>query len=198
MYIKNIKEYKKSLRQQYRQIRETMEAEKKFQMDESIFKRILTLKEYKKEMNFFTYVSKEIEVDTMHLIEAALQAGKHVAVPRCVPGTYEMEFYYIQSLEDLAPGMFGVLEPILERCRKVEDFSHGFCVVPGLSFDTQGYRLGYGKGYYDRFLSSFEGFTVGICYHNCVRWKLPHGYFDRPVQLLVTDKYLRRSIQKGS
>ena len=58
------------------------------------------------------------------------------------------------------------------------------------------FRLGYGKGYYDRFLAGFEGNMVGLCYSECVRHKLPHGRYDRPVELLVTERFLRRTRPK--
>ena len=69
---------------------------------------------------------------------------------------------------------------------------NSLCVVPGMAFDCDGYRLGYGKGYYDRFLSGYHGVTAGICYSDCIRWKLPRGRFDRPVDILVTDKFFRK------
>ena len=103
---------------------------------------------------------------------------------------------YIRSLDDLEKGTFGVLEPKHKQCKLVTDLSHGFCIVPGLCFDAKGYRLGYGKGYYDRFLSEFKGVTVGICYTSCVQYGLPHGYFDRPVDILVTENYIRRTEKK--
>ena len=108
-----------------------------------------------------------------------------------------MEFYYIRSWQDLERASFGVMEPIVQRCERVEDESRGFCLVPGFSFDVQGFRLGYGGGYYDRFLSRFGGFTVGVCYSFCVQWNLPHGYYDRSVDLLVTEKYVRRTSKKA-
>ena len=84
-----------------------------------------------------------------------------------------------------------MLEPVPGRSRLVEEDTGGLCVVPGLSFDEEGYRLGYGKGYYDRFLSRFRGVTVGACYSGCVRRILPHGYFDRPVDILITERGIR-------
>lgn len=192
MYTRNIKEIKQNLRAKFRQIRERMQPARKDCWDAEILARFLSLREYAKTETVFTYVSKEIEVDTEGLIHAALLNHKKVAVPRCVPGTRAMEFYYIHSREDLEPGAFGVLEPVPSRCEKVEEGTGGLCVVPGLAFDAQGYRLGYGKGYYDRFLSAFPGKTVGICYLNCVQWNLPHGYYDRPVDILITEKYVRR------
>jgi len=197
MYVKNIKEVKINLRMRYRQIRETMDKQKKLAMDSSMQSRLLALREYARNDTIFTYVSKPIEVDTISLISAALANHKRVAVPRCVPNTYDMEFYYINSMDDLAKGMFGVMEPILEKCSLVTDYSCGLCIVPGLAFDAQGYRLGYGKGYYDRFLSEFKGITVGICYTACVQWNLPHGYYDKPVDLLITEKYIRKTAKKS-
>ncbi len=192
MYVKNIREVKKNLRARYRKFREHMDPEQKLEMDSSIQSRLLALGEYSRADTIFTYVSKPIEVDTISLIKAAFANRKQVAVPRCVPETCDMEFYYIRSLDDLEKGLFGVLEPVSSKCRLVTDYSGGLCIVPGLCFDAQGYRLGYGKGYYDRFLADFKGDTVGICYAGCVQWNLPHGYYDKPVDLLITEKYNRR------
>jgi 5-formyltetrahydrofolate cyclo-ligase len=192
MHVKNIKKLKINLRAGYKEYRNKLTQRQKLSMDSMIQSRLLALFEYANADTVFTYVSKSIEVDTFALIKAALANHKKVAVPRCVPNTYKMQFFYINSLEDLEKGSFGVLEPIPSRCKLVLDYSNGFCIVPGLSFDAQGYRLGYGKGYYDRFLAQFKGFTVGICYARCVQWNLPHGYYDKPVDILVTEKYIRK------
>ena len=192
----NIKEVKSDLRKKYRSFRESLQAGKKNVFDASIKRNLLKLNEYQENDILFLYVSKEIEVDTYGIMEQCWNDGKTVAVPRCVPGTRDMEFYEIQSMDDLEAGTFGVMEPKVSQCRKITDFSHGLCVVPGLCFDAKGYRLGYGKGYYDRFLSVYQGATAGICYAECIQWNLPHGYFDRPVDVLVTENYIRR-IGKG-
>lgn len=197
MYVKNIREVKMNLRARFRRFRERLDARRKLILDAAIQCRLLSLAEYARAETVFAYVSKPIEVDTIALIEAAWANRKRVAVPRCIPETFGMEFYYITSFSDLQPGSFGVLEPAAERCSPVPPGTPGLCIVPGLGFDTQGYRLGYGKGYYDRFLSGFQGRTVGICYSGCVQWNLPHGYYDRPVDLLITEKYLRRTRQYG-
>ena len=193
MPVSDIRARKMELRRRCREFRQGLTEEKKRQMDGFILKRVQSLRQYRNERVILTYVSTSIEVDTRNLIEKALAAGKHVAVPRCVPGTREMEFYFSRSLDDLEPGAFGVLEPVPEKCRKLIDYSRGLCLVPGLGFDYAGYRLGYGKGYYDRFLSQFGGSTAGICYQGCVRWRLPHGRFDRAVDVLITEGYIRRT-----
>ena len=123
MYIKNIKELKKNLRARYRRYREKMNAEQKIRLDASIQCRLLTLEEYLHAETLFIYVSKPIEVDTLAVINAALANHKRVAVPRCVPDTFEMEFYYITSLSDLEKGTFGVLEPIVDKCERVGDIT---------------------------------------------------------------------------
>jgi 5-formyltetrahydrofolate cyclo-ligase len=186
------------LRAQIRQYRERMDPELKARQDDAIFSRVLSLREYAKARVIFTYVSKQIEVDTTALICSALESGKKVAVPLCIPETIGMEFYEINSLDELVSGTYGVLEPDPSKSRLVKNQKNSICIVPGLSFDSQGYRLGYGKGYYDRFLSGYQGTTVGLCYAKCMKWELPHGYYDRPVDILVTEKYIRRISGKNA
>ena len=193
MSVGDIRPIKATLREQYKTLRREMPPEIKAQRDRQIAGRVAALWQYKRCRQLLTYVSTAIEVDTRGIIRRGLADGKRVAVPRCVPGTRDMEFYWINGVEELEPGTFGVLEPRPDPKRKVTDFSNGLCLVPALCYDWRGYRLGYGKGYYDRFLAGFGGHMIGVCYSDCIRRKLPHGRFDRPVELLVTDRYLRRT-----
>ncbi len=193
MPIEDIRRLKTRLREQFRSIRESMEPTEREEADERIAQTVRKLWQYRASRQLLVYVSTPIEVDTHRIIRRALEDGKRVAVPRCVPGTRNMEFYYIRSLDELEPGSFGVQEPRPEAENLVTDFSHAMCLIPAFSYDFMGYRLGYGKGYYDRFLANFNGHMIGICYSACVRRRLPHGRFDRPAQLLVTEKYIRRT-----
>ena len=197
MSVTDIRPIKTELRNKYRSLRQSMPQEIKHQKDEAIADKVRNLWQYENNNILLVYVSTAIEVDTFRIIRNALEDGKRVAVPRCVPDSRLMEFYYISSTDDLAPGMFGVLEPEAEPSRLYSEREGGLCLVPAFSYDWSGYRLGYGKGYYDRFLSHFNGNIVGICYSDCVQRTLPHGRYDRPVELLVTDKYLRRTIRNG-
>lgn len=167
-------------------------------MDQKIFRRIIGLREYGSCHTILTYVSTPIEVDTLPLIQRAWDDGKQVAVPRCIEGSHYMDFYLICSLDDLVPRTFGVLEPVPERCRKLTDFSGCLCIVPALAYDREGFRLGYGAGYYDRFLSRFPGPKIGIVYAGNMRFQLWHGQYDIPVDLVVTEKrlYPRRKPKK--
>jgi 5-formyltetrahydrofolate cyclo-ligase len=195
MPLTDIRPVKAALREKYRSIRAAMTEEEKRNVDAAIAQQVRRLWQYEKNTTLLVYVSTPIEVDTRRIIAQALEDGKKVAVPRCIDGTRNMEFYYIRSMEDLAPGSFGVLEPDPQKTELLTDYTHGLCIVPAFSYDWAGFRLGYGKGYYDRFLSRFEGNIIGICYSSCVQRSLPHGRFDRPVELLVTENYLRRTVK---
>ncbi|MFQ9873345.1 MAG: 5-formyltetrahydrofolate cyclo-ligase [Oscillospiraceae bacterium] len=190
---RDIREYKKNLRAHYKELRRGFAPQDKLQRDRRIAARVRRLYQYRNAGTVLCYMSTPIEVDTLEFIERAWADGKRVAVPRCIENTRLMDFYYIRCMQDVAPRTFGVLEPIPERCEKVEDFSGSICLVPGLAFDRQGYRLGYGKGYYDRFLDRYPCPKIGIIYGECVQNRLIHGRFDVPVDLLVTQDYIRRT-----
>ncbi len=197
MPLTDIRPVKAALREKYRHIRTTMTEDEKNSYDAAIAQQVRRLWQYEKNDTLLVYVSTPIEVGTHKIIEQALEDGKKVAVPRCVDGTRNMEFYYIRSSDDLEPGSFGVLEPIPAKTTLMTDLTRGLCIVPAFSYDWSGFRLGYGKGYYDRFLSRFEGNIIGICYSSCVQRSLPHGRYDRPVELLVTENYLRRTVNRA-
>ncbi len=189
----NVRERKRALRAQFKRLRAECPAQLKREMDKKLFERFVSLEEYAACDTLFAYISGEIECDTSAIILRALADGKRVAVPRCAERTNEISFYFINSYDDLEKGKYGILEPKTEVCERAEDFSRGLCLVPGLSFDLQGYRLGFGKGYYDRFLSRFGGVTAGICYAKCTLTELPRGAFDRAVDILITEKFMNRT-----
>ncbi|MBQ3968958.1 MAG: 5-formyltetrahydrofolate cyclo-ligase [Clostridia bacterium] len=189
---KELKEQKSELRRGLKSKRSELDENSRLNLDSEIQSRFLALRQYALCDTVFTYVSKDTEVDTTAVIRAAWANGKKVAVPKCVDNN-ELEFYYIESMDDLEEGFCGLKEPVEGKCQKVGDYSKGICIVPGLSFDAEGYRLGYGKGYYDRFLVKFGGVTVGFCYSSCIKWKLPRDQYDRAVDIIITDRYVRNT-----
>lgn len=109
------------------------------------------------------YAAYGSEIDVMPIAKAALESGKVVCFPRCLNDAGLMDFYRITDFSQLKSGMYGIKEPV-QDCEKITTFTgRCLCLVPGLAFDINGYRLGYGKGYYDRFLRSFPGKSMGIC-----------------------------------
>ena len=190
MHPLDIRKYKQSIRESQKKRRAEMDKDKKAELDREIATNVKRLNEYGPAKTLLVYVSTPIEVDTKLIIENAWADGKKVAVPRCVPDTRDMEFHYISSFDDLSPGMFSVLEPD-ESLPIVTDFTDCLMIVPGMQFDMNGYRLGYGKGYYDRYMVRFTGRSAGICYSNELRPYMHHGRFDRSVDVIVTDKKIK-------
>lgn len=190
MPLKNVREKKAQLRAKHKRFRITCPKEIKAELDKKLSDALLESDEYKSCKTLFCFVSSPIEVDTSKILTSALDDGKRLALPRCKNRHGDMDFYYVNDLSSLIKGEFSIYEPNPELCEQVTDFSSGLCIVPGLSFDLQGYRLGFGKGYYDRFLQKFGGVTVGLCYSKCVEHSLPTGSFDKPVDILITEKYI--------
>ncbi len=193
MPLKNIKERKRELRAYYKKLRFECPQSIKQDLDKELTRKFLSLDEYKNCDTLFAFVSMPIECDTSRIIDNALLDNKRVALPKCKNKSGKMNFYFIDSKDDLKRGMYSIFEPDSDKCKLVTDFSHGLCIVPGLCFDFRGYRLGFGKGYYDRFLNDFKGTSVGICYSRYVEKSLPHGIFDRYTDILVTEKFVNHN-----
>lgn len=193
MPLKNIKERKRELRAYYKKLRAECPQDIKQDLDKELTQKFLLLDEYKNCDTLFAFVSMPIECDTSKIIDNALLDNKRVALPKCKNKSGIMDFYFINSKDDLKKGMYSIFEPDSDKCKLVTDFSHGLCLVPGLCFDFQGYRLGFGKGYYDKFLNDFGGTSVGICYSRYVEKSLPHGIFDKYTDILVTEKFVNNN-----
>ena len=180
---------KQQLRVYFTKLRKEMDDKEKRQRDSLISMRFLQTDEYLACQKLFIYLALEQEIETRHIIEDAWKREKQVYIPRCIPGqTGKMEFYQLTGWSSLKMGAYHLWEPDIMLCQKTDDFQNGICVVPGLAFDTKGYRLGYGKGYYDRFLKKFFGKTVGLCYNNHIVPKLPHDKYDFSVQYVLTEE----------
>lgn len=163
-----------------------MTAEDKARSDIAVQKAFLESDIYIKSKAILAYVSSEIEVDTSLIISDALKS-KTVLCPRCEKSGNIMHFYRISDIECLETGRFGISEPRAD-CECCDDFRNAVCLVPALSYDKDGFRLGFGKGFYDRFLSDFSGVRIGLCYESCVCDKLIHDPHDQSVDILFTDK----------
>ena len=164
MPIINIKEQKNSLRAKHKKIRTACPKEIRAALDKTLFEKFVDLKEYKECNILFAFVSMPIEINTYPILEKAIADEKILALPKCRQSEPVMDFYKVTSLSQLIEGKYSIMEPDTEVCDKITDYSNGLCLVPGLSFDLYGYRLGFGKGYYDRFLEQFGGTTAGLCY----------------------------------
>ena len=179
---------KQRLREERLAARETLSEQERCVLDNCITQKLLASPEYAEAITVLTYVSVSSEVSTRMFIECALRDGKTVAVPRCMPG-HRLEFVAITSLEQLVAAPFNLLEPPKDLSALAEvQMNNAICIVPALLVDTKGYRLGYGAGFYDRFLSTYFGKKICLAYQqNLSKTMLPHTEFDVPVDTVITE-----------
>ena len=130
----------------------------------------------------FTYASTDIEADTRRVIAYCLEREIPLALP--VSGDTELSFFYIIGDYELKKGRFGIDEPPTNRPAFADE--NTLCVVPALCADGEGLRLGYGRGYYDRFLSRFSGKSVIICYRD-FKMKVPAEPHDFKANFTIFD-----------
>lgn len=135
-------------------------------------------------------ISRVPEVDTTLLIQNFWQQGIGVAAPKCDPSTRAMQFYRITSFEDLETVYMDLKEPNPEVTVKVDASDLTYLVVPGVVFSKSGYRIGFGGGYYDRFLTTYTGPTASLAFDIQLRAEVPTDGHDLPVDRVFTEKGL--------
>ncbi|KKE80152.1 5-formyltetrahydrofolate cyclo-ligase [Oceanobacillus caeni] len=131
-------------------------------------------------------ISQGFEWDTTPIIKKAWDEGKAVCVPKCLPDK-EMVFYIIHDFHLLEKGLYDIPEPNPEKATKVKKQDMDLLIVPGVVFDHNGYRIGFGGGYYDRFLVDFPNETISLASHFQVIEQLPIDSHDLPVTCIVTE-----------
>ncbi|HEU5102505.1 MAG TPA: 5-formyltetrahydrofolate cyclo-ligase [Roseiflexaceae bacterium] len=151
---------KATLRAQAMLIRDALDQRE--QRSTAICERVIALPSYLAARAIHCYLPMRSEVDTRPLVADALARGKRVAVPIVVPKASQLSHAWLESLsaDVLAPGVFGTFSPRDARPASVGDWD--LTIVPLLAFDRRGYRLGYGKGYYDRLLAAGTTPTIGV------------------------------------
>ncbi len=165
--------------------RNTADTVQKARHDTAIYNHLISSSEYLGSKTILCYVSTNFEIDTINFLNFALLDNKNIFVPKC-DENYNIKFYNITALSQLSVGKYSILEPDLSRPQLL-DATDALCIVPGLCFDSTGYRLGYGKGYYDRFLKDFNGKSIGLCYSYNVEPSIPHDKYDVKTDLVLTE-----------
>lgn len=186
---------KKGLRKLCKSIRNGIGLDERLLFDRMMFTHLINSDLYKSANTLLVYVSVNNEADTLNIIKYSLADGKRVAVPRCIGN--KMIFIELKSFEELSEGEFGI-PTVASNNIIVDDFLNSVCIVPGLGFDRYGNRLGYGGGYYDRFLSCNPVISVGFCYERCCFNNLPAEGHDIKTQFILTEKGLRNSKKEVS
>ena len=180
---------KSSLRSNYLGVRRTIPAPRRASSDSAIRAQLERFELFSHARTVLSYVSFGAEVDTRELICALIAGGRRVAVPRVDGERRRMDFCEIGGLGELLPGAHGILEPDEDApALTVPDMVGSVCLVPGLIFDGAGHRVGYGGGYYDRFLAFYPGDKIGLARTTMLSSNpLPHDGTDVPVDFICTE-----------
>lgn len=133
------------------------------------------------------FLSKADEPETSQIIELAWKSGKQIGVPCVLPETLELFHSQLNSFDDLRPGALGVLEPSPKQRTALTPESFDLVIVPGVAFDRQGGRLGYGKGYYDRFLDQSLAFRLALAFDFQILETVPTEMYDVPMDGILTE-----------
>lgn len=184
-----LKAQKSELREEMLALRLAVPSEEKARIDRLMRDRFLSLASFRFAETVLLFSPIKGEPDLTACVEEILRRQKKVAFPRCSPESCTMTYHIVSSLDDLIEGSYGIKEPRSDcPIYLPSPAKHDLCIVPAVCFDRKGYRVGYGKGYYDRFLGSFGGTTVGLTLHRCFLPEVPRGRYDRSVDLVITEK----------
>lgn len=179
---------KKQLRKEYICLRDALLVDERLGKSHEIMESVVSSYDFQKAGNVLVYAAYGSEVVTKGIIEYALWLRKRVYCPK-VLSEEEMDFYEIFSYQDLKPGYHGIPEP---EGRKATAYETGngetLMLMPGVCFDERGHRIGYGKGYYDRYLSRTSGMIkMALAYEEQVKDSIPCDEQDICYDLLVTE-----------
>ncbi len=176
---------KDTLRKLYESLRHMIPAAERVKADQKITDCVMGRPEWKNAETICLYMSTPDEVDTKLLLATALNAGKTVVFPRVEDD--RLILHKVQSVGDFTRGSYQILEP--KKSNPIVDpKSVDVYIVPGIVFDKDGFRLGYGKGYYDRLLAGISAPKIGLAYAVQTVAEVAHTSYDVPVTTVVTEK----------
>ena len=181
-------EEKQQLRRTMRALESGLSARYKAESSRAIAAHLLAMPEYQEAGTVFCFVGTDREIDTRPILEDVLAAGKRLCVPQCV-GKGIMELRQVTDLRQLIPGAYGILEPSADAPLVSLD-EVDFAILPCLTCNHLGQRLGQGGGYYDRLLSHYRGGTVLLCREKLIREEIPLEPHDYPVPWVLTERGL--------
>ena len=173
---------KSELRSMIRAKKRAMTEEMIVQKSEALALQFYETEEYRNAKSIYGYLPYNQEVRTVPMLERALRDGKRVAVPKCYGD--EMRFLWMEDLSQVEKGYAGIPEPIADE--PVADDKTALVLMPGLAFDREGHRIGYGGGFYDKFLAQETGHpTLALCYDFQMQEQLDTEEFDIPVDRVL-------------
>ena len=178
---------KKILRKRLLEKRKSLDKTEKAKWDKIISDKIVNSDYFENAEQVLVFSSTDDEFDTKQIIKCCKVQSKEIFYPLCIDRNGNMEFLKVDSDDDLVLGMYGLKEP-KSTCEKYIAKENDLVIVPCLSADKQKNRIGYGKGYYDRFLKDFNGVSVSPCYDILLEDEIPTDKYDIQINIIVTDK----------
>ena len=175
---------KKALRAEIRAKKRALTEEQIVRYSEELAQKLFAHPLYQAAKSIYGYMSYNQEVRTMPILRQAQADGKRVAVPKVFDGGATMRFLWLDDLDAVAPGYYGVPEPVADGPEA--DDPAALVLMPGLAFDPQGHRLGYGGGFYDRFLAAEPHPTIALCYAFQLLPQLETEAHDIPVDAVLS------------
>ncbi len=173
---------KKELRSQIRARKRSMTEEEIIAKSEKLGELFAASEAYQNAGSIYGYLPYNQEVRTVAMLEQALKDGKRVAVPKCYGD--EMRFLWMEDLSQVEKGYCNIPEPIADG--PIADDPTALVLMPGLAFDAQGHRIGYGGGFYDKFLAAEPGHpTLALCYDFQMQEFVETEEFDIPVDTVL-------------
>lgn len=192
----NIRKQKSLLRKQILEKRNQMKNSEVIDKSKVICKKVAALDEYKKSRTVLLYYPYNNEVETFSLAEMALSEGKTVAFPKSelVDGKPNLDFYIVDNLDHFVNGYKGIMEPDTFNFEPEKFMENAdLCIVPGVVFSADGARIGYGKGFYDRYLTdNAPGTVIGIGFENQIVPEIGSEDTDVKMNIVVTEKNIYR------
>lgn len=178
--------HKKMLRQQISVARMALSPTERTEKCRRIYHRVTEHPAFVRAKTVYCFIDAKGEVDTHQIIRAAWQGGKRVAAPR-IEGK-EMQFFYIDDFDHLEKSRFGIEEPAA-NCAPAEDMTDALMIMPGMVFDQTRNRIGYGGGYYDRFLAEHSDLpTIAVAFELQVIGHIPAEPHDIRPDILITEE----------
>lgn len=177
------------IREEILRKRKSLSKEKRESYSKEITNRIINSPYYVNAKTIMSFISFSDEVDTHEFIKKAIDDGKNIVVPITFPKTYELKPSLLKSFDELELGYYNILTPKKEFQRFIDPGEIDLVITPGVAFRKDGYRVGYGGGYYDRFLSQIPDTpTIAIAFSLQIVDDLPMDSFDIPVDYIYTEK----------
>lgn len=179
---------KRELRKKFLEKRSSLDLKQLKKLNSNIFKRFIQSESYKKAKNIMIYISFDTEIDTHTIINHMLSDNKRVIVPITDSKNKRLIPSELHSMDELELGFYNILTPKEKFIRIFDKNDIDLVVVPGIVFDMEGYRVGYGGGYYDRFLKDLrESNTLSLCYDFQLIETLPRDDYDIAVNHVLTE-----------